>query len=1174
MSQPQWTPNQQNAIDARGMQILVSAAAGSGKTAVLTERVKNILTDTHNPCGVDNILVVTFTRAAAGEMRDRIYKALKEASADNNNSDYLREQMLSLPLADICTMDSFCQKIVKENFSKAGVSADYTLLDEKELDEMTQSALDKVIGELYEENDESFIKLTSMFLSERDDGKLSEIIDGLYRYSRSYPSPENWLDSVAESFSPDKTPNETVWADVVYNHIELFSDFHRKRLMRAVSMMEESGNFSPAFIQRFTVSAEKLSSLNESAKNRNWDAVVSIIREGLIFNCPARNSKVDAFVKDLATDVFNSFKQDVEGIEGLNLPTVQEHKSDCKHLEPIVKKLCQAVKMLEKELGNSKKERNAYSFDDILHKCIDLLVVFDGDSWSRTPLADELQEKYKEIFIDEYQDTNHAQNIIFEALSKNCTNLYCVGDVKQSIYKFRLASPQLFMDLRKRLPDYNGQNKPSQITLDRNFRSRVGITQVTNHVFTSLMSEAVGEIDYNEREELVFGADYYQAKDTPDVELLCLDYSESNSADATLLEAEQVAGYIKNLIRSGVQVTTKSGERPIESSDICILLRNMKRKAHIYANALENIGISANTVLDGDTSLSKEVQLLVSLIKVINNPLMDIPLIAVLFSSVFGFTADELAKIRMIDRNAELYVCLEKYAENSDKAKYFLNKLSLYRNVAASHPINEFVKFVVKDTDIENVYLAADNGESRKANIRGFIDFAEKFTENGRAGLGSFVRSIDNAVKSQKMHSYSGVSSPGGVQIMSIHKSKGLEFPFVIVADCSADFNKRDAYNPLKISRVTGVGLKIRDDEKFTTYNTVSSVAAEKDILYGVASEELRVMYVAMTRAKEHLTFVCSFKSRDGLKKKIRLNNYFSFDVNGKVHPYAVYKAKSMSEWLLTCFSQHHNCQIVRELCEIPISENYITSYSMDESPHTDYFTVQSNNFDDEEYPADENILSSLAEKSSFEYKYDCSGILAKRTASSTEKHTDSRKYFAQRKPQFLNAQFTGADRGTAIHKFLELCDLKSAANDLEKEKAQLLSSGKMTEKELSALDNASVASFFNSAVGQRLLNADEIKKEYEFSFLMKACELYDDISPEIADEKIVIQGKLDCAFVEKGNVVLIDYKSDSIDDADTFRRIYTPQLDIYTRAIEECTDYKVTERYIYSFKLKEFIKI
>ena len=1174
MSKTEWTVEQQKAIEARGMQVLVSAAAGSGKTAVLTERVKNIVSDINNPCSVSEILVVTFTRAAAGEMRDRIYKALKETADSGNNVNYLREQMASLPLADICTMDSFCQKLVKENFTKANVSVDYSVLDDKDLSEMTNDAIEEVINKLYEENDDSFIKLTSMFLSERDDSRLGEVVHSLYKDSRSYPSPKLWLESVVDSFSEDKTPNDTVWADIIYKDIRLFADFHHKRLLKAVSLLEESGGFNPNFVNKFIVNAERLQQLIECIDKRNWDGMVSMIREGILFTCDGRNTKVNNYIKDLATEAFKVYKADLESIEALDLPTEAEHKADSLKLKPIIKKLCDAVIMLEETLDEMKKERNAYAFDDILHKSIDLLVEFKGEGWEPTPLALSLQNKYKEIFIDEYQDTNQAQNIIFEAVSRNCNNLYCVGDVKQSIYKFRLASPQLFMALKKRLPDYDGGNHPSQIRLDRNFRSRKGIADATNHIFTTVMSEDVGEIDYNKKEELVFGASYFEDKPEPDVELLCFDFSEHNSAETVCLEAEQIALYIKDLLKSKVLITTKTGKRPVESSDICILLRNMKKKAHVYAQALTEEGISSNTVLDGDTSLSKEIQLLMSLVKVVNNPLVDIPLISVLFSPLFGFTADELSEIRMVNSNAELFVCLEEYAKTSEKAKHFLDKLQLYRNIAASYPINEFVKFIVRDTDIINVFLAAEDGRNRSSNIRGFMDFADSFTESGRVGLGAFVRSMDSAVNSQKMHTYSGVTSPGGVQIMSIHKSKGLEFPYVIVADCSADFNKRDAYNPLKISRNTGIGLKIRDDENFTTYNTVSSVATEKDILYGGASEELRVLYVAMTRAKEHLVFVCSFKNRDGLKKKIRVNNHLGFDANGKLHPYAVYKAKSMTEWLLTCFSKHSMCDIVRKQCEIINPESITSEYPMNVSSEREIIEISLGEHNDVVFDVDEDIISQLEERANFVYKYDCSGILAKRTASSTERHLDERKYFARRKPKFLAKSFTGADRGTAIHKFLELCDFKNASSNLEEEKKRLFSNGLVTEKELSVLDNSSVEAFFNSDIGKRLVASENIHKEFEFSFLKKAGELYKDISQEIYDEEIVVQGKFDCAFIENGEAVLIDYKSDNITEPEVFKGIYAPQLEIYSQALTACMGVPVKEKYIYSFKLKAFIKI
>ena len=1173
MSKTQWTPNQQSAIEARGMQVLVSAAAGSGKTAVLTERAKNIVMDTNEPCSVSEILVVTFTRAAAGEMKDRIYKAINEACTGNGDmNDYLREQLTLLPLSDICTMDSFCSKIVKENFARAGVSLDFTLLDDKESAELLKIAVDSVVEELYEEGSDGFIKLTSMLVGERNDNKLTDIILDLYKYSRSYPSPKAWLDSLLDSFSPDKEPNDTPWAEVVYKHVGLFADCHCKRFEKTLAILEDCGGFTPAFLERFVVTGRNLANLRECVDSRNWDGMVSLIQEGLMFAPSTRNSKVNEYVKGLATEAFNAFKQDLSSIEELTLPTSSQHKEDSAKLLPMIEKLCQAVEMLEEKLNALKQERNAYSFDDIMHKCIDLLVEFDGDSWHRTDIAEALQSKYKEIFIDEYQDTNQAQNIIFEAVSRDCQNIYCVGDVKQSIYKFRLASPQMFMNLRKNLPDYDGGIHPSQITLDRNFRSQLGITQVTNHLFKLLMSEDVGEIDYGEKEKLVYGADY-KDKPTPDVELLCLDYSEFTASEAVRAEASQIAGYINRLLNSGISVKTKQGEKPLESSDICILLRGVKDKAYIYADALKEYGISVNTVLDGDTSTSKEIQLLISLVKVINNPLMDIPLISVLFSPLYGFTTDELAEIRMIDRKAELYCCLEKYAEKSENAKNFLEKIHLYRSIAASYPINEFVRFLIKDTGIADIYFAGNDGVTRNANIRGFREFAEDFTKSGRSGLGAFVRSIDSAVDGGKLRSYGGVSTPEGVQIMTIHKSKGLEFPYVIMADCSKEFNTEDVKKPLKISRQTGIGLKIRDDENFTTYNTLCSVATEKEILYSNASEELRVLYVAVTRAKEHITFVCSFRSRDGLKKKLRLNNALSIDSHGKLLPFTKFKAKSMTEWLLTCFSTHMDCDILRGIAEMQSNNASYSEYRMDVSPEVDYNTeeVQKN---DTVAQVDYSLLELLNERANFSYKFDCSGILAKTTASSTERHVEKKSNFANKKPKFLGASISGADRGTAIHKFFELCDFERASKNLNEEKARLLSIGEMTEEELSTVEENSVNAFFSSPVGQRLLVASTVFREYEFSFLKKAGELYNDISQDVADEEIVVRSKLDCAFVEGNHAILIDYKSDNITDPDMFRTIYKPQLAIYAEGLQECTGYVVKESYIYSFKLKTFIKL
>ena len=1170
-----WTPAQENAIKARGMQILVSAAAGSGKTSVLTERVKNILSDTQNPCSVSELLVVTFTRAAATEMRDRIYSALHRAALENkDNADYLLRQMTLLPTADICTIDSFCAKVVKDNFAAAGVEVDFAVMDEKEVSEITAKALDVVINELYEENSPSFQALNTMFLSERDDKALGEIITTLYKYSRSYPNPMLWLDDVCQDFSPSKTPAETRWANVLFRYVYMFADFHYKRLTRCLALMEESGNFSSDYIFRFTSTADRLNNLLMSAEGKNWDGMVAIIREGVINKVPARNYKVDEYIKKITQDAFDELEKDFESLTKHTLPFTNEHKDDCEVLYPVVSKLCEAVKMLTVEMDRLKKENNSYGFDDILHKCIDLLVDFKPDCWVRTSLAESMRKKYREILIDEYQDTNDAQNIIFDALSDNRQNLYVVGDVKQSIYRFRLASPELFMGLRRTLPEYDGNNHPSQITLDSNFRSRKGIDEAVNYLFKSIMSIDVGEIDYNDKEALSFGATWYPEKNTPDTEIICLDCEGLKSKESTIAEAECVASYIKRILNSGVKVTTKTGERPIQSSDICVLLRSLKDKVDYYIQALKEQGIQSTAVIDGDTSDSKEMRILVSLIKTINNPLMDIPLIAVMLSPVFGFTVDELAQIRLVNKKTELFVCLQKYAEGNDKAKAFLKKIELYRNIAASYPIDEFVKFVISDTAFEAIYSSSEGGERRVNNIKGFVKLAEKFTSNGRKGLNSFVKYVDNAIENKSMHSGNSLGADG-VQFMSIHKSKGLEFPYVIVADCSKGFNKRDSYNNLTLSRETGMGLKIRDDDKFTKYHTVSSAATEKAILLSSASEELRVLYVAMTRAKEHLTFICSISGKQ-LPKRVRLNNVLSRDKSDKMHPYAVYKANSISEWVLTTFARHKNAEIVRDIAELNVESLDGDSFGVDVSflKEGDYAFVEV--FDDinKDVLPDEGLLNELNDKLSYEYPYDCQGVLAKRAASSTEVRVVKREYFANSKPDFLKQSFSGADRGTAIHKFLELCDFTKAGQSISAEKKRLYNEGRLDEKELSVLDDEALSRFFDSDIGKRLLTAQTVFKEYEFAFLMKVGEMYPDSAENIKDEDIVVQGKADCAFIENGKLVLIDYKSDNVTDIDVFKECYKPQIEIYSRALKECTGYTVGERYLYSFKLNRFIEI
>ena len=463
-----WTENQKKAISARGEQVLVSAAAGSGKTAVLTERVKNILCDTLNPCSSSQLLVVTFTKAAAGEMRDRIAKALKEEIKKNfENRKYLKNQLALLPAADICTIDSFCAKIVRENFHIAGISSDFNVIDDNDHNVLKNESITEVLNELYDNEDASFNALKSFFMSERDDKQLESIIIKLYEFSRSYPSPKKWLNEIVEYFNPENDINNTVFAKEVYKYFELMLEYYILVLDEMKSALIDDINEENDFTALVGNNITNLTTLLFDCQEERWDDFIEHINSAPVAKYP-RAPRGSYY--SLTNSIMGECKECIDEILEKTLPTTAENKEDCVVLYPIVKKLVEAVNMFSKKLEEKKTELNSFSFDDILHKCIDLLVVFRDDGTSeKTELAKELTDKYKEILIDEYQDTNEAQNILFEIVSRYKKNFYCVGDVKQSIYRFRLASPELFMKLKDKLPLCEDKfSGASQIILEKN----------------------------------------------------------------------------------------------------------------------------------------------------------------------------------------------------------------------------------------------------------------------------------------------------------------------------------------------------------------------------------------------------------------------------------------------------------------------------------------------------------------------------------------------------------------------------------------------------------------------------------------------------------------------------------------------------------------------------------
>ncbi len=1171
-----WTPEQEKAIQARGNQILVTAAAGSGKTSVLTERVKNILCDENNKCSVNEVLVVTFTNAAAKEMRTRIGDALKD-EIKKTKSGYLKEQLSLLPTADICTIDSFCGRLVKENFNLADISFDYDLLSDGEEKALINETVNEVLSEQYENDADEFEKVNKMFINEKDDATISEIIRSLYDFSRAYPKPLLWLKRVTGYYTADIY--DTPWVYEVLTFAKFTFSYCLKNLNKSLEIIRKDERFNNDFLTNCELYIKQTESIIEFCNNNDYDGFAQSVRSFAIFSgrrtCKGANEEEKEFVKKSLDDCKNI----IEYFWKSNLPLSSEHREDLTVLLPVIKKLFECTEKLSDKLLVKKKELNKYSFDDILHKCIDILVETDGETFVPTELALSLKEKYKEILIDEYQDTNEAQNIIFETVSRNKTNYYCVGDVKQSIYRFRLASPELFMSLKKNLTDYDGTNKPSRISLNSNFRSRTGVTDAVNFVFSKIMSEEVGEIKYDEKEYLNAKAKYPE-KDDVDFEFHYLDAPGMKKQASLEFEAEEIAKYIKAFISQGNMLSDKkqNRERKYTYGDICILLRGVKGRSQVYEEALKKFNIPVYSETDKEAASSKELGWMVSLLKAVSNPLLDVPLASVMMSPIFGFTPDEMSQIRLQDKKADLYSCLLSFSEKSEKAVHFLNKLSLYRSISATYSTEDFTNFLIEDAGINDICLALDNSSERIGVINGIKKAAKDFTESKKTGLSSFVRYIDSLIENDALYNCSSSLNDGNfVKIMSIHKSKGLEFPCVIIANTIKKMNEQELNNPAVVSRKTGMGIKIRDDEKFSQYESLPYSATKISLRRSMVSEEIRILYVAMTRAREKLV-IFGTNTQKTLLEKVRfyLNSLSADDLkSGIVPPYLINNAGSYGEWLLYALSLHSDCEKLRNIAGINTLTVPESNFKMN-FVYTEKEEFTENDGVFEETPqVNEKLLSIIKEKASYIYPYDSlSAVKAKRTASSAETTSGKEEYFATKRPSFITNNFTGADRGTAVHKFLEKCDFKNAFSSFESEKTALVNNKKLTNEEACILSENDLRYFFNTDVGKRLLKSENIFKEYEFSVLRKASVLYPDLPENTKNEEIVLEGKIDCAFTENGKGIIIDYKTDNTTDETELIKKYTGQLSIYADAFSECEEVPVTEMYIYSFKMKKMISV
>lgn len=1177
-----WTTDQRHAIECRKGSVLVSAAAGSGKTAVLVERVIRRLTDKDNPCSAEDLLIVTFTRAATAQMREKIGAAILKRLSEDPTDRHLRRQYMLLPFAKICTIDSFCNDLVRENFHALGISPDYSLLDNETAVIMKNDVCEAMLERAYEEDsDGRFSELSDMMSSGSSDEDFAKLIIKMYDISTAYPFPDLWLDSLIGEYSqPDI--NKSRWGGIIKKYVCDMLDYCVSSSRGMMTAMESDPIVADAYGAAVQSDINMYAELREKI-NSDWDEALEAFKTVKYMSLGRVPKGYESETKNVVTTARKKLKDLLKKVPGIMCVSSEEHADDMRLLRDPVTKLIELVKQFGREYSAEKDKMNSADFSDILHRALNLLAVSDGrGGYIKTDLARELSSHYVEILVDEYQDINEAQDMIFKAISADENNLFTVGDVKQSIYRFRQAMPEIFLRRRSTTHSFESGKYPLGITLGSNFRSRVGVTSCVNYIFRQLMSTEAGELEYDDSEALNAAAKYPE-RDTPDCELHVVT-DKGNRADTLEAQARYVARYIDRTVRERKTLVTKGGAlHPASYGDFCILLRTAKNVSSVYANALSERGIPVFSPETGGFFEAAEISFILSLLRVLDNPVQDIPLAAVMLSPLFGFSAGELADIRASAKERleagetePLYRSVAASADEGDeKAAAFLKKIESLRRLSLTLSAGELVRRVCEETGFDAIAGAMPDGERRRLNIGLLCDYAEKYEAAGNLGLSGFIRFIDKVARTSGDLATAARPSENAdiVRIMTVHQSKGLEFPICILADMQHAFNERDNTESVLISSSAGLGMKRRTEDGISVYDTASRRAAVITSERMGRSEEMRVLYVALTRAKENLVMVTSVPNPEKGLAKVAVE----CGIGERTNPFAVLRMNNFSDLVLMALMRHPAADELRKLSgvDVPIF-----------LPEKDRFKLKVVVSDSESFMTESANEQKIAAKPVFfdevcerldysDPRSVLSSVPAKRAASDGSERGINREYFASSRPAFMSSGgLTPAQRGTATHKFMQFSNYAAARADIESELARLVDGGFLSEEEGKAVNVSAAKRFFMSSLAERIFASDNVMREKKFAALFPAKFFYPELTGEATEEKIVVQGIADCVFVEDGKLVIVDYKTDTGVDAEALLDRYSAQLGIYREALSQALGMPVKETLLYSFFMNSTVKV
>ncbi|QQK76100.1 helicase-exonuclease AddAB subunit AddA [Salicibibacter cibarius] len=1227
-----WTNDQWRAIALRGGNILVSAAAGSGKTAVLVERIARRVIDPNDPAEIDHLLVVTFTNAAAAEMSIRIGERLDEALKDNPGSLHLQRQRQLLNRAHISTLHSFCNQVIRHYYYEANIDPNVRVANDTEREILKEEVLDEVLEEYYGSGDGLFFELVDAYSGDRSDEGLRQLLLSLFTQARAQPEPHRWLEDVARMYERSyESLEDTPWGASFQSHAREQLQVAADLLSKAITLAEHPSGPSK-YIGVLTNEQQMLETLLASD---TWDDLHETFKHFSSQRMPAKDKEADESMAKESKGYRDEAKKIIDDVAKIFAPNPETHLDKIRGMKENVRLLVTLVQDFSVRYADEKREKALIDYEDLEH--LTLQILREGDTQQPSAVALAYRDYFTEILTDEYQDTNRVQEAILQLLS-NGHNRFMVGDVKQSIYRFRLAEPSLFLEKQQSYGTLKNEdvgsvkNNGIRVDLAENFRSRKQVLDGVNYVFKQVMDETIGDVHYDEDQALRYGnLDYDQEAIGYENEVVLLDRTghghddEEEELQAAEKEGQWIAERIQSMIENRFPVYDKhSGQtRPVEYRDITILMRTMNA-APTFMDVFKQAGIPSYAAQSGGYFRRVEVQVMMALLRVIDNPYQDIPLASVLRSPIVGLRENELADIRLAGKGEAFYEAMKKivaeqpvlpadaklsFMEEKQRAgeewrnrvAAFYRHLQKWRSQARNHSLSKLIWDLFHETGYDAFVGGLPGGKERQANLHALYDRARAYEQTSFRGLFRFLRFVD---RMEERGDDLEVARTLGeqenvVKIMSVHKSKGLEFPVLFVAGMTKQFNLRDAQAPIQIHQSLGFGSKYIDTEKRATFQTLPLITMKQETRKEQISEELRILYVAMTRAKEKAILVGVAKEPektvDGwLKKAMTASEKLPFQTRAR--------AKTFFDWIGPSIIRHPASSALREIAEIPFD-----SILADESEWNVTFSETEGLFADEpnsgdleatfakvqtlqpiELESKDDTVADLVQKR-LDWVYprpSATTHFAKQSVSEIKKRNDNEDPYAAKpmreqhfqsnnatRPRFMQedkGSLNRAEFGTAMHAVMQRISLQShTVSQIEAKVKEMKEKEQLTKTQAQAIDVHAISRFFQSDLGKRLRCSSHVYREVPFTFVKSAEEIHPGWDDEYS-EPILIQGVADCLFHDDDQrFVLIDYKSDKINtrmNETLLRKRYEQQVNLYTEAIEQIWKTNVHEKYLYFF--------